>query len=116
MTAAEASVGKSTSSIFRVEATGDGLRRAAFTSRDHDEKLHEGIIDLVAATLNDKDILITDGSIDTDRCLAVTEFPKVALRTLGAKPLTDSIDEPWVRRAGEYLDLPHGLLLYLSLT
>lgn len=88
--------------------TGDGLGGTAFAGRDHDEKLHDGIVDLLAAALHDEDILITDGGLDADGRLAVAELTEVALGRLSSKSLTDSIDKPWMRRAGEDLDPPHG--------
>ena len=50
--------------MFRL--TGNALGRAALASGDHDEHLHEAVIDMVTSALNDKDVLVSDGGFKAD--------------------------------------------------
>lgn len=45
--------------------------RAAFAGRDHDEQLHDGVVDGGTARLDDKDILLSDTGEDLNACLAL---------------------------------------------
>ena len=49
-----------------VGLTSNTLRRAALAGGDHNKHLHEAVIDVVAATLDDEDILISNGSLNAD--------------------------------------------------
>jgi hypothetical protein len=44
----------------RVSRTCDFVRRTTFTGRDHYKKLHDAIVDLSAARLDDKDIFFSN--------------------------------------------------------
>lgn len=51
--------------------TGNLVGRATFAGRDHNQKLHDGVIDLGAARLDDKDILFSNTSQHSDARLAL---------------------------------------------
>lgn len=49
-----------------MDGTGDGFGGTAFAGGNHDEELHDSVIDLGAAALHNKNILVTDRGFDTD--------------------------------------------------
>lgn len=53
------------------ELTGYLGGRAAFAGRDHDEQLHDCVIDGGTAGLDDEDIFLSDTVEDLDACLAL---------------------------------------------
>lgn len=55
----------------RKKHTGNFGSRAAFAGRDHDEQLHDGVIDPWATGLDDEDILLPDTLEDLDTRLAL---------------------------------------------
>lgn len=55
----------------RKKYTGNFGSRAAFAGRDHDEQLHDGVIDPWATGLDDEDILLPDTLEDLDTRLAL---------------------------------------------
>ena len=59
------------------ERTCDGSCWATFAGRDHDQKLHNTVIDLAAATLDNIDILIPNRHIDIHPGLSIAEFSQV---------------------------------------
>lgn len=53
--------------------TCDLVGRAALAGIDHDQELHDGVVNLGTARLHDKDILFTDARENSNTCLALTE-------------------------------------------
>lgn len=58
-------------STGRLHRTCNFVGRATFEGIDHDQQLHDGVIDLGTARLNDKDILFTDARQDPNTCFAL---------------------------------------------
>lgn len=54
-----------------VERTCDLVGRATLASRDHDEQLHDGVVDSGTPRLDNEDILLSDACEDPDTCLAL---------------------------------------------
>lgn len=63
--------------------TCNGLGAATFASRDHDQELHQAIIDFTATALYYEDVLIPNRCVDTDRSLAIAEFLEFAVGKAG---------------------------------
>lgn len=59
--------------------TSDLGGRASFAGRDHDEQLHDGVVDLGTARLDDENILLPDAGQDLNRCLALERLPQCRL-------------------------------------
>lgn len=59
--------------------TSDLAGRASLASRNHDEQLHDGVVDLGAAGLNDEDILLADAGEDPDARLSVGELGELSI-------------------------------------
>lgn len=57
--------------------TCDFVRGAAFAGADHDEKLHDGVVDPRTAGLHHENILLTNASQDPDTRLALL-FPEAS--------------------------------------
>ena len=57
-----------------VGLTGNAFGGAALASRDHNEHFHKAIINVVTSTLDDKDILVSDRRLKSDRGFTVTEL------------------------------------------
>lgn len=87
--------------------TGDGLGRTTFAGGDHDEHLHETVVNLVTAALYNKDILIADRGPELDRRLAIAEFGELAVGSLGPQPVAYSVNQQRMGGAREDLDSPH---------
>lgn len=64
-------VGESMGWVRGGKLTGYLGSRAAFAGRDHDEQLHDGVVDCGTAGLDDEDILLSDTGEDLDACLAL---------------------------------------------
>lgn len=64
------------------ELTGYLGGRAAFAGRDHDEQLHDCVIDGGTAGLDDEDILLSNTVEDLDACLALQRRNMVSQVTL----------------------------------
>lgn len=70
------------------EAGDDGSNaasRGGLASVDHDEELHEVVVDLSASGLDNVDILVTDGLSDGDRGLLVRVLEHNSLGKLGSE-------------------------------
>lgn len=104
--------------------TGDGASRAAFAGGDHDQHLHDIVVDLVAAALDNEDVLVAYGGFllpcqpashmppserhtDLDRRLAIAKLLQLDLRALLAEAFADCVDQIGVRGPGEDARLPH---------
>lgn len=57
-----------------VGLTSNTLGRAALAGRDHNKHFHEAVINLVASTLDNEDILVSDGGLDAHRSLTIAEL------------------------------------------
>lgn len=56
------------------ESISNRLGRATLACRDHDQKLHHGVIDLAAATLYNVDILVAYRDANVDAGLTIGEL------------------------------------------
>lgn len=56
------------------EPTSNRFGRATLACRDHNQKLHHGVIDLAAATLYNVDILVANRDANVDTGLAIGEL------------------------------------------
>ena len=54
--------------------SGDAASRSGLARLDEDQKLHQAVVHVPAATLNDEDILLSDGLADLHARLAIREF------------------------------------------
>lgn len=90
------------------QRTSDRLRRAPFARGDHNQQLHDTVIDLGAATLNNKDILVPNRDADIHTGFAIAEFSKFAFAGKCSKTLADRIREGRMRGAREYLNTAHS--------
>lgn len=54
-----------------MKRTCDFVGGAALARRDHDEQLHDGVINPGAPRLDNEDILLSDACEDPDTCLAL---------------------------------------------
>ena len=59
--------------------TSDGLCGTTFTGRDHNQKLHNAVVDLSAAALDDEDILLSYRSLNAHGGFSVAELPEICL-------------------------------------
>ena len=87
-----------------------GFCRTALACRDQNQHLHKTVIDLLASTLDDEDILIPDRSLDADGGLAIAEFFQVNFRFGGAQTFADCVDQVRMGGARENLDASHSEL------
>ncbi len=94
--------------------TRDWPRRATFTGGSHDKKFHDAVINRLAATLYDENILITYGSANNDTGLAIAELWQIALWWLSSELLTYCRCEKRMWRAREYLNSPHSVCVFAS--
>lgn len=85
----------------------DRLGGTTLASGDHDKKLHDAVIDLATATLNDINILVPDGGADIDAGLAIGKFTQIGFGGGSTQALTDGICKAWMRRARENLHAAH---------
>lgn len=92
--------------------TSNRLGRTTLARGDHDKKLHDAVIDLAAATLQDVDILVTDGDADVDAGLTVGKFAQVGFGGRGTQALADGICEAGMRSPREDLHAPHGSSMF----
>jgi len=68
--------------------TSNLARGTSLARRDHDEQLHDGVVDLGAAGLNDEDVFLAHAREDADACLAVGELSKLGIGRRHAEVLT----------------------------
>lgn len=72
-----------------VDKSNEGLtcyrfRAATFACTDHNQELHDIVVDLVAPALHNKDILSSNWGVDVDRSLSIAEFLELAVSRSGA--------------------------------
>jgi hypothetical protein len=99
-------------------ATCNRLGGAAFAGRDHNEQLHDRVVDLLAAALHDEDIFVAyrglcwtsagevannwrGSATNLHRRLSIGELAQGGGPAPGAEAVADAVDEGWVRRAAE---------------
>ena len=84
---------------------GNAARAGAAARIDHDEQLHEAVVDGLAGGLDEEHVAAAHGLIQRDGGLAVREALDLALAELGADDLADVRCELGVGVAGEDLDV-----------
>ena len=84
---------------------GDAAGGGALHCVDHDQQLHEAVIDRLAGALHDEHVHAADGLVDGDGALAVGKRRDRALAQGDAEVLADHVRQVGVGRAGEHLDL-----------
>ena len=68
---------------------GDSAGRCAAAGIDHDQQLHQAVVDGFAGGLHQKNIAAADGLVQGNRALAVGEALDLRLAELGADDLAD---------------------------
>jgi len=86
---------------------GDARRRRYFARVDHDQQLHQVVVDLAAARLDDVDVLAAHRLADLDARLEVAELLGHHLAQVHAQPVDDALRQVGVRRPAEDLDVGH---------
>ena len=84
---------------------GDAAGGGALHRVDHDQQLHEAVVDRLAGALHDEHVHAADGLVDGDGALAVGKRRDRALAQGDAEVLADHVRQVGVGRAGEHLDL-----------
>ena len=84
---------------------GDAAGGGTLHCVDHDQQLHEAVIDRLAGALHDEHVHAADGLVDGDGALAVGKRRDRALAQGDAEVLADHVRQVGVGRAGEHLDL-----------
>ncbi len=72
---------------------------------DHDEQLHEVVVDRGAGGLNHEDVGAADGLIDGDEVLPIGERAHLGVAQLGAHLLADGFRQGLVGVAAENFDI-----------
>ena len=85
------------------------LRRGDLAGVDHDEQLHEVVVDLAPARLHDVHVLAADALPDLDARLEVAELFRDDLAGLDAEPVADLARQVGVGAPREDLDVGHPL-------
>ena len=88
----------------------DARRRRAPERVDHDEQLHQMLIDRRAGRLDDEDVGAADVLVDLERDLGVGEAAQPGLPERHAEELGDLPGQARVRAAGEHLQIPEARL------
>ena len=89
------------------EDGGDALGRGGFAGRDGDEKLHQVVVDLAAAGLNDEDILASDRVHDLDASLSYSELAEKDVCRRNTEVIADSLGELGVRATAQNNQIAH---------
>ena len=84
---------------------GNTTRGGALAGVDHDEQLHQAVIDRLAGGVDEKHIAAADALIQRDRGLAVRKGFDLCLAQLDADELADLLCQCGVGVAGEDLDV-----------
>ena len=84
---------------------GDAAGGSAAAGVDHDQKLHQTVVDGLAGGLNEEHVAAAHGLVQGDGGLAVCEALDLALAELGADDLADVRCQFGVCVAGENLDV-----------
>ena len=84
---------------------GNTTRGGALAGIDHDEQLHQAVIDRLAGGVDEKHIAAADALIQRDRGLAVRKGFDLCLAQLDADELADLLCQCGVGVAGEDLDV-----------
>ena len=80
---------------------GDALGRGELRGLDHEEQLHDVLVDGLASGLHDEDVGAADRLVVADVRLAVRERADLGLAELDAELLRDALGEVGVRPPGE---------------
>lgn len=109
--------------------TSDLVRRATLARRNHNEKLHDTVIDAArfylvsvyvssepygvsgtirfATTLHNEDVLLTHRASNINGCFTIREFLEIRFTRICTQPLADGLRKQGMRCARENLDSPH---------
>ena len=85
--------------------SGDTAGGSALAGVDHDEQLHQAVVDGLAGRVNEKDIAAANGLIQRDGRLPIGEMRDLSLAQLGTDDLADVLCQSRVGVAGEDLDV-----------
>lgn len=88
--------------------TSDLVCRTALASRNHNEQLHDGVVDLGAARLDDKDILLSHAGENPDAGLAIGKLGELGVSWSHPQVRTYFAREGWARTAREDQGAAHG--------
>lgn len=86
---------------------GDALGRSGFAGRDSDEKLHQVVVDLAAAGLDDEDVLSSDRVHDLDASLSDSELAEEDVCRRNTKVVADCLGQLGVRAASQNDQIAH---------
>jgi hypothetical protein len=89
---------------------GDALGRGSFAGRDGDEQLHQVVIDLAAAGLDDEDILSSDRVHDLDASLSDRELAKQDVCRRNTEVVADCLGKLRMRAAAQNDQIAHHLV------
>ena len=84
---------------------GDAAGGGALERVDHDEQLHQVVVDRAAGGLDNEHVTAPDGLIQGDKDLPVGEGPNLGLAQFGTHQLADIIRQLGIRVAGENFDI-----------
>ena len=84
---------------------GDAACGGALAGVDHDEQLHEAVVDGLAGGVDEEDVAAAHRFIQGDGGLAVGEMRYLGVAQLGADDLADLLRQSGVGVAGEDLDV-----------
>jgi hypothetical protein len=89
------------------EDSSDALGRGSFAGRDGDEKLHQVVVDLAAAGLDDEDVLPSDRVHDLDASLTYSELAEEDVCRRNTKVVADCLGQLGVRAASQNDQIAH---------
>jgi len=83
------------------EDGGDALGRGSLAGRDGDEKLHQVVVDLAAAGLDDEDVLASDRVHDLDASLSNSELAEKDVCRRDTEVIADCLGQLGMRAASQ---------------
>ena len=86
---------------------GDLRCRTALACRDQDQQLHDMVIDVLGAALDDVDVLVSNRDADLHRRLTVGKLLQRSRRRFDAQVLANEVAELGMRVTNENLTLSH---------
>jgi hypothetical protein len=92
------------------EDGGDALGRGGFACRDGDEQLHQVVIDLAAAGLDDEDVLSSDRVHDLDASLSDRELAKQDVCWGNTEMVADCLGQLGMRATAQNDQIAHHLV------
>ena len=84
---------------------GDAAGAGALAGVDHDEQLHQAVVDGLAGGLDEEHVAAADGLVQGDEGLTVSEAFDLCLAQLGADELADLLCQRGIGVAGKDLDI-----------